>query len=187
MVAMSVAAATLRKMNGAESNNPHRSTRPVTTSGQPWPGRPSASPFPQMSDPSSPCPATGPNPGQDSGWAVVPTPNPLPPLGTSLAASRARRWDIAGLTELVLALPWLWWSWLAVQFVGIPSDTIANVALGVWLVSGAGLLYTRTQELLAWKVWRLRPPSELESRRIGPAWWAVCAAAGVNPDRFRVG
>jgi len=73
-----------------------------------------------------------------------------------------------------------------VQFVGIRSDTIANVALDVWLVSGAALLYPRTQDLLAWKVWRLRPPSELESRRIGPAWWAACAAAGVNPDRFRV-
>jgi Zn-dependent protease with chaperone function len=83
-------------------------------------------------------------------------------------------------------LPWLWWAWLAVQFVGIPSDTIEHVALGVWLVSGAALFYPRAQDLLAWKVWRLRPPSELESRRIGPAWWAACAAAGVNPDRYRV-
>jgi STE24 endopeptidase len=77
-------------------------------------------------------------------------------------------------------------AWLAVQFVGIPSDTIEHVALGVWLASGAALLYPRAQDLLAWKVWRLRPPSELESRRIGPAWWAVCTAAGVNPDRYRV-
>ena len=72
------------------------------------------------------------------------------------------------------------------QFGGIPSDTIANIALGVWLVSGSALFYPRTQDLLAWKVWRLRPPSDLESRRIGPAWWAVCTAAGVNPDRYRV-
>jgi Zn-dependent protease with chaperone function len=28
--------------------------------------------------------------------------------------------------------------------------------------------------------------SALESQRIGPAWWAVCTAAGVDPDRHRV-
>jgi Zn-dependent protease with chaperone function len=111
----------------------------------------------------------------------------MPPAQASAPPTLLRqRLKVAALIDVGLALPWLWWSWLSVQFVGIPSDTIANVALGVWLVSGAALLYPRTQDLLAWKVWRLRPPSEMESRRIGPAWWAVCAAAGVNPDRYRV-
>jgi hypothetical protein len=37
-----------------------------------------------------------------------------------------------------------------VQFVGIPSDTIEHVALGVWLVSGSATSYrVRFQQLLA--------------------------------------
>jgi Zn-dependent protease with chaperone function len=44
----------------------------------------------------------------------------------------------------------------------------------------------RTEHLLAWKVYRLRPPHEMESKRLGPAWHAVCPAAGVDPARYRV-
>jgi hypothetical protein len=32
----------------------------------------------------------------------------------------------------------------------------------------------------------LCPPSALESLKLGPAWWAVRTAAGVDPNAFRV-
>jgi Zn-dependent protease with chaperone function len=35
-------------------------------------------------------------------------------------------------------------------------------------------------------VWRLRPPNGLESQQLGPAWFAVCAAARVDPNRYRI-
>jgi hypothetical protein len=48
-------------------------------------------------------------------------------------------------------------------------------------------MFPRTEHLLAWKVYLLRPPHEVETLRIDPAWHAVCAAANVDPDRYRVG
>jgi len=77
-------------------------------------------------------------------------------------------------------------SYLSLQFLGIPSETLYWILITVWLVSGLTVFYPRTEELLAWKFYRFRPPSALESQRIGPAWWAVCTAAGVDPDRHRV-
>ena len=46
--------------------------------------------------------------------------------------------------------------------------------------------HPRVEVLLARSVYRRRPPSVLEAQRLGPAWWAVCTAAGVNPDHYRV-
>jgi Zn-dependent protease with chaperone function len=103
-------------------------------------------------------------------------------------AERYRRkpWQLAGLLELGLALPWLWWSWLSIQFVGIPSETLYAVVLTAWLVSAAAVMVPKTEHLLARRVYRLRPPHELEKLRLGPAWFAVCTAAGVDPERYRV-
>jgi Zn-dependent protease with chaperone function len=110
----------------------------------------------------------------------------VPPVDGRPAPGHRRRWELSGLTEVLLALPWLWWSWLSIQFIGIPSNTLYYIVLTAWLVSAAAVIHPRTEDLLAWKVYRLRPPSELESRRLGPAWFAVCAAAGVDPNRYKV-
>jgi hypothetical protein len=48
------------------------------------------------------------------------------------------------------------------------------------------IAHPRIEDLLASKLYRFRPPSALESQRLGPAWWAVCTAAGVDPNRYRV-
>ena len=59
--------------------------------------------------------------------------------------------------------------------------------LAVWVLSAVVVIaHPRVEDLLARKVYRLRPPSTLESQRLGPAWWAVCTAAGVDPNRYRV-
>ena len=49
----------------------------------------------------------------------------------------------------MLALPWLWWSYLSMQFVGIPSETLYWILLAVWPISGLVVFYPRTEELLA--------------------------------------
>jgi STE24 endopeptidase len=77
-------------------------------------------------------------------------------------------------------------SYLSLQVAGIPSETLYWILLTVWPISGLVVFYQRTEELLARWFHRFRPPSALEMQRIGPAWWAVCTAAGVDPDRFRV-
>src|SRR4051794_28366963 len=94
---------------------------------------------------------------------------------TRAADLPGRRWELSGLTEL-LALPWLWWSWLAVQFVGLPSRTLYVLALVAWIAVTAAIFHPKAEQLLARRVWRLRPPSALEAQRIRPAWFAVCAA-----------
>jgi Zn-dependent protease with chaperone function len=133
---------------------------------------------------------------QGSTPAVPPahTPSPLPPRPASIippqfrlpSAGRGRRWELSGLTELVLALPWLWWSWYSIQFLGTFSSTLYAIQLVLWIGVALGSLHPRGEDLLAWKLWRLRPPSKLEERNIIPAWFGACAAAGVDPNRYRV-
>jgi Zn-dependent protease with chaperone function len=77
-------------------------------------------------------------------------------------------------------------SWLSIQFVGIPSEAVYRLVLTAWLVSSVAIFVPHVESLLATKVHRLRVPSEVESRRLGPAWFAACTAAGVDPNHFRV-
>ncbi|MEU4390167.1 M48 family metalloprotease [Kribbella sp. NPDC023855] len=99
----------------------------------------------------------------------------------------ARGWkQFAGLTELLMALPWLWWSWLSIQFLGLFNDTLYAVVLTLALLSGVGIFFHQYETFLAKKWWRLREPSELELGRMAPAWLSVCQAAGVDPDSFRI-
>lgn len=78
-------------------------------------------------------------------------------------------------------------SWLSIQFLGVPNRALYWVGLAVWVTSAVVLVaHPRVEDLLARSLYRLRPPSGLESQRLGPAWWAVCAAACVDPDRYRV-
>jgi Zn-dependent protease with chaperone function len=78
-------------------------------------------------------------------------------------------------------------SWLSIQFLGVPWRGLYWIGLAVWGASAAAVvLHPRAEDLLAWRVHPLRRPSDWESHRLGPAWWAVCAAAGVDPDRYRV-
>ncbi|GAA1590253.1 hypothetical protein GCM10009789_49880 [Kribbella sancticallisti] len=72
------------------------------------------------------------------------------------------------------------------QFVGLPSTAVYVVALVAWAACALATLYPRAEDLLAWKVFGLRPPNALESQQLGPAWFVVCAAAGVDPNRYRV-
>jgi hypothetical protein len=86
---VSAAVATVRKMTGADSNHPHRSTHPSLESGQPRPGWPSAPPPPYTAHPPVPSPATTPIPSHNPGRAVAPArrsppPIPLPPRPASI-------------------------------------------------------------------------------------------------------
>jgi hypothetical protein len=73
-----------------------------------------------------------------------------------------------------------------VQFVGLPSRTLYVIALVAWFAVTAAIFHPKAEQLLARRVWRLRPPSALEAQRLGAAWFAVCAAARVDPNRYRV-
>lgn len=109
----------------------------------------------------------------------------IPPQFKLPLAGWGRRWELSGLTELVLALPWLW-CWYSVQFLGTFSSTLYAIEVVLWVGVALGSLHPRGESLLAWKVWRLRPPNKLEERNIIPAWFGACAAAGVDPNRWRV-
>ncbi|MFC9687792.1 M48 family metalloprotease [Kribbella sp. NPDC056951] len=102
-------------------------------------------------------------------------------------AAGVRRVKPSAWVELALALPWLWWSWLAIALISGPFDTFGVVLSVVWLVSAfAVVVYPPLEHVLAAKVYRLRKPFEWELRRLGPAWWAVCTAAGADPNRYRL-
>ena len=78
-------------------------------------------------------------------------------------------------------------SWLSIQFLGVPNRALYWIGLAVWALSAVVVIaHPRVEDLLARSVYRLRPPSTLASQRLGPAWWAVCTAAGVDPNRYRV-
>ena len=100
-------------MNGAHSNEDDRFTRPADIPGR----RPiAASPHASAAavPPSTPAP-------------LPPRPaSILPPRGWQLRAEpRRRRWELSGLTELLLALPWLWCS---VNCTDCPSDLVGRTA-----------------------------------------------------------
>ncbi|MFK4091089.1 M48 family metalloprotease [Kribbella sp. NPDC020789] len=105
----------------------------------------------------------------------------------SAAVDAVRRVKPSAWVALALALPWLWWSWLAVSWFSGPFDRFGVVLTVVWIASGVGVVvYPPLEVLLAKKVYRLRKPSTFELQRLGPAWWAVCTAAGVDPNRYRL-
>jgi STE24 endopeptidase len=114
--------------------------------------------------------------------SIVPPPGPAPALRIPLRD----KVKPSAVIELGLALPWLWWSYLSLQFVGLPSDTLYWILIWVWILSAAAVMWPRTEYLLATKVHGLRPPSAMELQRLGPAWWAVCTAAKVDPNKYRV-
>ncbi|HWD83248.1 MAG TPA: M48 family metalloprotease [Kribbella sp.] len=176
-------------MNGANSNDfpisPQRRPVPPPTPYYPQ-HRPAEGPAALPAKPPAVHPPAAP-PGRSA--------SPLPPRPASIVptrgfklppAGKGRRWSLSGLTELVLALPWLWWSWYSIMFLGTFSETLTVIQLVLWIGVALGSLLPQGEAALAWKVWRLRPPNEIEKQRIGPAWFAVCSAAGVDPDRYRV-
>jgi hypothetical protein len=77
-------------------------------------------------------------------------------------------------------------SWLSIQLIGPSSTTIDVIAMAAWGAFALASLHPAGEAFLAWKVWRLRPPNGLEGQRLGPVWFAVCTAAGVDPNQYRV-
>jgi hypothetical protein len=59
---------------------------------------------------------------------------------TGVAAGACRGWkQLAGIAELAMALPWLWWR--SIQFIGLFSTTAYRVVLTVALASGVGIFF----------------------------------------------
>jgi hypothetical protein len=90
------------------------------------------------------------SPIHNPGWTLPPAAaapvfrpsSPLPPRPASIVPQfvtnqahlyRRNPWQLGGLVELGLALPWLWWSWLSIQFLRLFSDTAYWVVLVAWL------------------------------------------------------
>ncbi|WP_427896709.1 M48 family metalloprotease (plasmid) [Kribbella sp. GL6] len=180
-------------MNGADSNFPHNPPGPG-----PRPGPP-AGPPPGQVPARPPVPLQRPQtPGDPGAVPAVPPPNapqPLPPRPAAIIPPQlekltgaVRRVKPSAWVELSLAFPWLWWSWLSVQFLGVPWRGFYWIAMAIWAATAVLVVaYPRAEEIIAWRVYHLRPPSAgWESQRLGPAWWAVCTAAGVDPNAYRV-
>ncbi|WBQ04339.1 hypothetical protein [Kribbella sp. CA-293567] len=76
---------------------------------------------------------------------------------------------------------------LSIQFLGLFSTALYRVVLAVVLLSGLAILHRGFETVLALKIHRLREPSEVELRKLGPAWWAVCTAAASTRTRTGCG
>ena len=95
-----------------------------------------------------------------------------------------RKVTTSAWVELAVALRW---SWLSIQFLGVPIRALYWIGLAVWVLSAVVVIaHPRAEDLLARKVYRLRPHQPWNLSVSALAWWAVCTAAGVDPNRYRV-
>lgn len=116
------------------------------------------------------------------------------PAGTSSGPPRRRRGvDVSTLASLALALPWFFYSFLVVAFIGLAAgallgDTTAvSVAVVVaWLLSGALIFAGPVEVFLARTFLRARRPTPGERERLDHAWHDVSTAAGIPRARYQL-
>jgi STE24 endopeptidase len=96
-----------------------------------------------------------------------------------------RRPDAASALSIFLGLPAFLCSLAVVAVVGarvLPQAPWLIPAL--WVLSGGLLLVPSIEPAVAQLLFKARRPSPPELDRLGPPWRSVCAAAGVEPDKF---
>jgi Zn-dependent protease with chaperone function len=92
------------------------------------------------------------------------------------------------LADLLPAVNWFFWSFVVVfwasGFFGLQNGTW--IVVGVWLASGAAILWRPLEDFIAKLMFRLRRPTMLEEARLRPIWGSVVATAGVDPTAYKL-
>jgi Zn-dependent protease with chaperone function len=90
--------------------------------------------------------------------------------------------------ELLLALPWLAWSFGVVSWVAslILDGFWAASLVALWILSGIVIFWPPLEDYLARFLFRLRKPTMLEQQKLDIAWRAVCSRVNVNPHYYKL-
>jgi Zn-dependent protease with chaperone function len=98
------------------------------------------------------------------------------------------RISVPSTAELLLGIPWLFWSFGVVSWVsGLFFNGFWTVLIVVlWVLSGFAIVWPATEDYLARYFFRLRRPTMMEQQRLDAAWRAVCARADVNPQYYKL-
>ena len=137
-------------------------------------------PVPGPMPPPFPGPSGGIPPGQN--WAQLPGPDGAQPgpTGHTRALPEASAW-----TALLAAVPWFFWSLILVIWIaGAIGFRWGWIVIVLWILSGALILLSSTEEMLARYLFRLRKPTLVEQERLGPVWQQLLRRAGVPDGRF---
>lgn len=107
------------------------------------------------------------------------------PGAPDTGAQAAGRRDVSAATTLLVAVPWFFWSlilviWIAAA-IGFPLGWIVVV---LWVLSGAVVFVPPLEDLIARYIFRLRKPTLIEQRRLGPVWQQLSYRAGEHGGRF---
>jgi Zn-dependent protease with chaperone function len=151
---------------------------------------------------------TGPGEPNDQNGAQGPGPGPMPPLppGPSGGVPPGPNWaqlpgsggpqpgqaghtralpEPSAWTALLAAVPWFFWSLVLVIWIaGAIGFGLGWIVIALWILSGALIFLSSTEEMLARYLFRLRKPTLVEQQRLGPAWQQLLRRAGVPEGRF---
>jgi len=128
---------------------------------------------------SGPPPESAPNLPMNVRWE--------PPRGPrQLGGGSPLRVRPSHLAEALPALNWLFWSFVVVFWVSgfFGLEDGAWIVVGIWLLSGAVVLWRPLEAILAKAVFRLRRPTMAEVARLTPIWAAVARRAGTDPNAY---
>lgn len=94
--------------------------------------------------------------------------------------------DALALAALLLPVPWYAWSVGIVYWVGtlLVDPPWARTVLGVWLLSGAVMLWRPIEQTVARVTFQLRHPIQSESDKLGAAWAAVTENAQMDSTSY---
>jgi Zn-dependent protease with chaperone function len=90
--------------------------------------------------------------------------------------------------ELLLALPWLFWSFCVVTTAAtmLLDGFWAALVVALWILSGVLILWPPMEDYLARYLFRLRRPTMLEQQKLDVAWRAVCSRVNVDPQYYKL-
>jgi Zn-dependent protease with chaperone function len=107
-------------------------------------------------------------------------------LGGEYGRKKSRQAPL--LADLLPALNWFFWSFVVVfwvaGFTGLEDGVW--IAVGLWLMSGAAILWRPVEDFLAKVMFRLRQPTMAEAARLAPLWESVAARASIEATAYKL-
>ncbi|WP_344216541.1 M48 family metalloprotease [Kribbella sancticallisti] len=90
------------------------------------------------------------------------------------------------MSDLLPAINWFFWSFVVVFWVSgfFGLEDGAWIVVGIWLLSGAVILWRPLEDIQAKLVFRLRRPTMVEESRLRPIWSSLAARAGIDGGTY---
>lgn len=109
-----------------------------------------------------------------------------PPGGHEVGPGSPLRIQRSHLADLLPAINWFFWSFVVVYWVSgfFGLEEGAWIVVGVWLLSGAIILWRPLEDIQAKFVFRLRRPTMAEVARLTPIWSSVASRAGIDASSY---